>query len=455
VFKASFLRRAAAVTVAAGLLASGPQVAAQGLIRDAEIESIIRAYCTPLFAAAGLDVEAVKIYVINDRALNAFVMGGQNIFVTTGTLMSAKSPNQIIGVLAHEIGHITGGHLARMADELKNASTQAMVAQILGLLLAAGAGSSGGAGAGAAVGMAGVHIAERSLLAYSRTQESSADQAAVQFLDRSGQSSRGLYEFFETIGEQEGLAASRQNPYVRTHPLTRDRMEFVHNHWQKSRLRDAPDPPPFTVAYQRMRAKLYGFIEPTDRTLKEYKAEDNSVPARYARAVAYYRVHQLDKALPLIDGLIAQEPKNAFFHELKGQMLFENGRVKEALAPYEEMVRLAPGQPLLRIGLAHVQIELNDPKLVQPALNNLKAGLSVDEANPTAWRLAATAYGRDNQMGMSSLSLAEYHLRLGRLRDAGGQAARAERMLPRGSAGWLRAQDIQNEAKYQRQQRDR
>jgi predicted Zn-dependent protease len=204
-----------------------------------------------------------------------------------------------------------------------------------------------------------------------------------------------------------------------------------------------------------MRAKLYGFVEPIDRTLREYKPEDNSLPSRYARAVAYYRVHQLDKALPLVDGLIAEEPKNPYFHELKGQMLFENGRVKDALAPYEEMVRLAPGEPLLRTGLAHVQIELNDPKLVKPALNNLKAGLSVDDANPTAWRLAATAYGLDNQMGMSALSLAEYNLRIGRLRDAGGQAARAERLLPRGSPGWLRAQDIQNEAKYQREQRDR
>jgi len=434
------------------VVAFGSPAGAQGLIRDAEIENTIRAYTTPLFNAAGLDPDVVKVYVMNDRVLNAFVTSGQNIFITTGVLMRAEKPNQIIGVLAHETGHIAGGHLARMSDELRYATREAFAAQILGLLLAVG---SGNAGAGAAVGMGGVHIAERSLLSYSRTQEASADQAGVQFLDRTRQSSRGLLEFFQILGDQELVTSSRQDPYVRTHPLTRDRVEFVANHVANSTLSNLPDSPQFVDYYKRMRAKLFGFIEPLDRTLKEYGASDTSLPARYARAVGYYRVSQLDKAIPLVDGLIAEEPKNPYFHELKGQMLFENGRVKEALAPYQEMVRLAPNESLLRTGLAHVQIELNDPALVKPALSNLNAALSADDSNPVTWRLAATAYGLDNQMGMSSLSLAEYNLRIGRLVDARGQAARAERLLPRGSPGWIRAQDIQNEAKNQREQRDR
>ena len=447
------LRVAAAATAfAVGTTAIVSHASAQSLIRDAEIEHTIRSYTTPLFGAAGLDPDALKIYLLNDRVLNSFVTGGQNIFITTGLLMRAESANQIIGVLAHETGHIAGGHLARMADELRYVQREALAAQILGLLIAAG---SGNAGAAAAVGMGGMHIAERSFLSYSRTQEASADQAALNFLNATHQSAKGLSEFFDILGDQEALAVGRQDPYVQTHPLTRDRAAFVSNFVAHSPLANAPEPPRFDDEYRRMRAKLFGFIEPLDRVLKEYKPGDNSNYARYARAVAYYRVSQLDKALPLVDGLIAEEPKNPYYHELKGQMLFENGRVKEALAPYEEMVRLAPNESLLRTSLAHVQIELNDPKLVKPALANLTASLNADDTNPVAWRLAATAYGLDNQMGMSSLSGAEYNLRIGRLVDAKGQAQRASRLLPRGSPGWLRAQDIENETKNIREQRER
>jgi len=448
----SFRTAAAATAFAVGALAAVSHASAQSLIRDAEIEHTIRSYTTPLFGAAGLDPDALKIYLINDRVLNSFVTGGQNIFITTGLLMRAENANQIIGVLAHETGHIAGGHLARMSDELRSLSREAMAAQILGLLLAIGAGN---AGAGAAVGLGGMHIAERSFLSYSRTQEASADQAALNFLTATHQSAKGLSEFFDILGDQEALAVGRQDPYVQTHPLTRDRAAFVANFVAHSPLANVPEPPRFEEEYKRMRAKLFGFIEPLDRVLKEYKPDDTSRYARYARAVAYYRVSQLDKALPLIDGLIAEEPKNPFYYELKGQMLFENGRVKEALPPYEEMVKLAPNEPLLRASLAHVQIELNDPKLVKSALSNLVASLNADDTNPVAWRLAATAYGLDNQMGMSSLSGAEYNLRVGRLVDAKGQAQRAQRLLPRGSPGWLRAQDIENETKNVREQRDR
>jgi predicted Zn-dependent protease len=204
-----------------------------------------------------------------------------------------------------------------------------------------------------------------------------------------------------------------------------------------------------------MHAKLTGFIDPIDRVVKTYKPDDNSIYSRYARAIAYYRASNLDRALPLVDSLITDEPNNPFFLELKGQMLFENGRVKEALPPYQKMVQLASNEPLLRTSLAHVQIELNDPSLVKPALNNLEAALQADPNNPTAWRLASVAYGLDSQMGMSSLAGAEYNLRAGRLNDARGQAQRAERLLPRGSPGWLRAQDIQEEAKRMRDERDR
>jgi predicted Zn-dependent protease len=449
----SFRAAASAVVVAAAaLVATHSPTAAQGLIRDAEIERTIRSYATPLFNAAGLDPAALNIYLVNDRVLNAFVAGGQNIFITTGLLMRAESANQVIGVIAHETGHIAGGHLARMSDEMRHLSNEALAAQLLGLLVAAGAGN---AGAGAAIGLGGMHVAERSFLAYSRTQEASADQAGLNFLTRSGQSARGLSEFFDILGDQEALAVGRQDPYVRTHPLSRDRADFVKNFVAHSPLSSTPEPPAFDEAFRRMHAKLTGFIDPIDRVVKTYKPDDNSIYSRYARAIAYYRASNLDRALPLVDSLITDEPNNPFFLELKGQMLFENGRVKEALPPYQKMVQLASNEPLLRTSLAHVQIELNDPSLVKPALNNLEAALQADPNNPTAWRLASVAYGLDSQMGMSSLAGAEYNLRAGRLNDARGQAQRAERLLPRGSPGWLRAQDIQEEAKRMRDERDR
>jgi len=422
-------------------------VAAQGLIRDSEIEITIRAFATPLFNAAGVDADSVRVYIINDRALNSFVAGGQNIFVTTGLLMRAEKPSQVIGVLAHETGHISGGHLARMGDELRNATNEALAATILGLLIGVGTGQGG---AGMAAGAAGMHVAERSFLKYSRTQEQSADQAALKFLDQTHQSARGLMEFFNIIGDQELVAPSRQDPYVQTHPLTRDRMDFVRNHVEHSPYANAPENPSYVDMFNRARAKLVGFIESLDRTLKVYPESDQSLAARYARAIAYYRVSRLDRALPLTDALIAQEPKNPFFRELKGQMLFENARVREALEPYQESVRLAPNEPLLRTGLAHVQLELDDPTMIKPALSNLNAALQVDDTNAQSWQLAAVAYGRDNQLGMAALSLAEYNLLVGRRPDARGQAARAERLLPRGSPGWLRAQDIQVQTKNER-----
>jgi predicted Zn-dependent protease len=424
---------------AASLLAAGPGWSAGlGLIRDAEIENTIRAFTSPLFEAAGLDPDAVNVYLIQDKALNAFVAGGQNIFITTGLLMRAENSLQVIGVVAHETGHIAGGHLARMADELRGASSQALIAQILGVLVAV---ATGQGGAAAAVGAGGLHVAERTLLQYSRAQEQAADQAALQYLDRTRQSARGLEEFFDILGDQELLASSRQDPYVMTHPLTRDRAEFVRNHVAQSPNSKVPPNPQFEDLFRRMRAKLVGFIEP-GRTRQVYPDKDTSLAARYARSVAYYRASRLDAALPLIDALIAEEPKNPYFLELKGQMLFESGRVKEALAPYTESVRLAPNEPLLRTSLAHVQIELNDPALEREALRNLMAALQKDQANPTAWRLAATAYGRNGDLGMSALSLAEFNLLTGKPVDARGQAIRAKRLLKEGSPGWMRAEDI-------------
>ncbi len=412
-----------------------------GLIRDAEIENTIRTFVTPLFNAAGLDPDAVKVYIIDQNVLNSFVTGGQNIFITTGLLMRAESAGQVIGVVAHETGHIEHGDLARTASELAGAQNEALAAQILGILLAVATGNAGAAVAGAA---GGAQLAERSFLRYSRGQETAADQAAVRLLDATHQSSKGLLNFFRILENESLLAGARIDPYLQTHPLTPERIDFVQNWVQHSKYTNTPVKPEFEREFDTMRAKLIGFIQPLGQVLRTYPDKDLSLPARYARAIAYYRAGDLGTALPLVDRLIAEQPDNPYFHELKGQALFEHGRLAEARTEYEEMVRLAPHEPLLRTELAHVLIELGDQANNKAALANLTAALQSDSTNAQSWQLAATAYGRDGQLGMSALSNAEYNLLIGRKGDARGQAARAARMLPRGSPGWLRAQDIEN-----------
>lgn len=414
-----------------------------GLIRDAEIETTIRAYAAPILNAAGLDAEAFNVHLVNSTVLNAFVAGGQRLFVTTGLLRRSENAGQVVGVIAHEAGHIAGGHLARMEDEMEKLGTLAMISQLLGV--AAGA-ASGNAGAGAAIGLGGMQVAERTFLHYSRTQESSADQAGVSFLDNAGLSSRGMQEFLEILSGQEALISSRQDPYLLTHPLTRDRVAFVEHHVAGSRLANKPMPSGFEEMHRRMVAKLDGFLDAPETTLRKYHEDDRSTAARYARAIAYYRIPDLERALPLIDGLIVEEPKNAYFAELKGQILFENGRLAEAEPNYRRAVELLPDVPMLRTELAHVQIEMNRPELLDSTIASLNEALRVDRFDALAWRLAATAYGRKGEMGMSSWALAEHNLLTGQPRAAKALAERAMKLLKPGSPGWLRAQDIASQA---------
>ena len=419
-------------------------------IRDAEIEHTIRTYASPLLRAARIEQRDLGLHIVNDKALNAFVARGQRIFITSGLLMSAKRPDQIIGVLAHEIGHITGGHLARLEGALNDARSQALIGQIIGIAFGILAKD---AGVGAAGTAAGTGVAVKSLLKFSRVQEQSADQVAVNLLDQTQTSARGLLEFFELLQDQELLVRARQDDYLVTHPLTQNRIEFVRNHVARSPYSDMKLPSILQAMHDRMVAKLKGFINPPSQTLYEFKANDTSVMARYARTVAYYRDARIAQALPLIDGLIADAPNDPYFHELKGQILFENGKIKEALPSYKKAVDLKPNQPLLRVGLAHAQIEMNQPGLIPEALRNLEQAIRYDQFMPLSWRLAATAHGRSGNLGMSALALAEYNLLLGRNLDALRQAKKAQRLLQKNSPSWLRAQDIAGTAERARQKR--
>jgi predicted Zn-dependent protease len=441
----SLVRRLLAGLIAC-LLAGQPALAQNrvSLIRDAEIEGTIRAYAAPLFAVAGLDPDAVQVYLVNDGRINAFVAGGQRLFLNTGLIMRAKNPNQLAGVIAHETGHIAGGHLARLQDALSQATTAAIISMLLGIAAAALAGD--GKAAGAAI-IGGTSLAERNLLYYNRGQESAADQAGMSYLDRTGQSSRGMLQFFELLENQELMAAIRQDPYLRSHPLTRERIDAVRAHVQRSRHSDAADPPELIARHARMIAKLRGFLQGPSETLRQYPVADRSLAGRYARAIAHYRMPDLRRALPEIDGLIAEFPADPWFHELKGQILFENGRVPESEAPYREALRLAPAEPLLRYGLAQVLLERNSAPGATEARALLNEAVRHETRNPSFWRLLAIAYGREGNIGMAALSLAEQASAAGRHRMALQQSIRALGVLPRGSPGWLRAEDLRDEAR--------
>ena len=421
------------------------EAASQGprLIRDAEIESIIRSYAAPLFQAAGLNPNAIDVYLIQDRRLNAFVTAGMKMFINTGLLMRSETPLQVIGVIAHETGHIAGGHIVGRKEESENALLKVIATQLLGIGAAI---ATGRPEAGIAVMAGGQDLALKDLLSYSRGQEQAADQAAVRLLEATGQSPIGLVEFMQILGGQEILLASNQDPYLRTHPLSYERVAFAEQAVRMSPYADAPPPADLVTKHARMRAKLIGFLEPASRVFQVYPKTDQSVPARYARAIVYLRAPDLDKALPLIDDLLAEQPKDPFFHELKGQMLFESGRVTEALPSYEAAVRLKPDASHLRQSLAQIQIEMNTRDMDRAALVNLDALLSHDPNNPFAWRLASNAHGRLGEKGMTSLALAESALARRHLPDAREQAARAQRLLPKDSPAWLRAQDVANEA---------
>jgi predicted Zn-dependent protease len=412
------------------------------MIRDTEIENTIRMYAAPLLSAAGLEPDAFYVHLVNSPELNAFVARGQRLFITTGLIRRSQNADQVIAVMAHEIGHISGGHLARLKGAIDDASTAAIITQALGLAIGV---LSGQGGAAVAVGGGGQHVIERSLLSYSRGQEQAADQAAATFLDQARLSSRGMAQFFNILANQEYLHSSRQEAYVRTHPLTRERVRFAERHLQTSQFANAPTPMRYIIAHRLMVAKLDGFMGSPPQVLAQYKESDKSVAARYARTIAEYRNYNLDAAVPMIDALIAEHPRNPYYFELKGQMLFENARIDEALTAYRESVRLLPGAPLLRTSLAHAMIESNRPELLEEALSHANEALRVDQFIPLAWRLAGTVYGRRGEMGHSAWALAEYNLLIGRSRLALSQAKRAIKLLKQGSPSWLRAQDIVNQ----------
>jgi len=399
---------------------SGPTSAkAVSFIRDTEIENTIRLFSSPIFEAAGLNIADIQIHIISDPALNAFVAAGQRLFINTGLLMRAEHAGQVIGVIAHETGHIAGGHLVRLHERLRGSTARAVLTTLFQGVAAS----------------------------YTRSMEQSADQAAVSFLDEAGYSGKGLAEFLRTLSKEEALSTGDQDIYLRSHPLTRDRIKFMNDHVAKSKLSDKPMPVDVQQAHDRMRAKLKGFVNKPARTLREYKADDPSFSARYARAIAFKKLHRIDESLALIDGLLAEAPNDPFLYELKGDVLQDANRVAESIPPYEKALEILPWAALIRISLAQSQLEAKDPALGDAALENLLDAVRYEPDIPLLWRLLATAYARSGDQANVMLALAEEAMLAGKKSEAQQRAARALEMLPEGSASWRRAQDIQNAAR--------
>jgi predicted Zn-dependent protease len=436
--KARLFLRCVPLLLAALLLvqpAGSPAAREVGLIRDAEIEHTLYELIGPILEAAGLGRNSVQLYIVQDPQLNAFVAGGMNLFINTGLLMRTANSDQVSGVMAHEVGHIAGGHLSRIPQ----AANRATAEMILGALLGAAGAVVGAPELGAAIIAGGQTYAQSNFMRFSRGQEQAADQAGVSYLDRAGISSKGMADFFHVLEKENVLAVSSMSPYLQSHPLTRDRITFVENHVANSRI--AEQPPGQAEAHARMVAKLRAFLDDPRRVLQRYDGDD-SVPARYARAIAHYRLPDLDQALADVDGLLAEYPDDPYFHELKGQMLFENGRTAQAIAPYRESVRLAPGSPLLEIGLARALVETGGDGTNQEAIGYLEDAVQHEPTNAFGWRMLGIAQGREGIEGLSNLSLAEYALLIGKPKDARLYARRAEGQIDPSDPAWLRLQDV-------------
>ncbi len=423
-----------------------PSASAQELntVRDAEIEATIRAYADPIFDTAGLDASGIRVILVQDKRINAFVAGGLNLFINTGLLMEADRPNQVIGVIAHETGHIAGAHLSRIQEELENATIQQIIAMVAG---AAAGVASGNPEIGAGTMQLGRDIVLRNILKYSRTQESAADQAALRYLDATGQSARGLLEFFEKLEGQEYLLGDAQDPYLRTHPLTADRVDAVRAHVATSPYADAPDSPEFVHLHQRMLAKLRGYLLPGYEVDHYYPKSDQSAYARYARAIALYRASRLKEAARLMDSLLAEAPDDPYYLEQKGQILRDGGDLAGALPLYRRAAELLPQETLLAFETAQIEVESEDRATIELAIRRLEMVVGREPRNAGAWYYLSIAYGRAENFPMSALASAEHAMALGSWREGWGQAKRAIALgLREGTPGWLRAQDIIAEA---------
>jgi len=437
----SAFRVAMAATLAATMALQPVAARAQSgqgetLIRDTEIEAIIHKDVDPILRAAGIDPKGVQVVIIGAKEPNAFaaprVMG-----VTTGLILESKNPNEVQGVMAHEVGHLAAGHSFR-SGEMAHAG---MVPMILTMGLGVLAALAGAGDAAAGLITSAPYFGALGQVSYSREQEGRADQAGATLLEKAGLSGRGLAEFFNNFRYQEVFAEYRRYRYFIDHPLSSDRIESLQTRVAALPHYDVKDSPEALAEHEVMKAKLDGFINP-QVSLGKYSETDKGLPARYARAIAYYQTKEPDKALKRVDELINDYPDNPYLYELKGQILFEFGRVPEAEAPQRRSVELKPDAPLLRVNLGQTLIALDDKKKVAEGIAALRVALQQEDDNSVAWRLLAEAYDKTGDAGMARLATAEYAYSIGNMRDARQFAIRARERLDKGTPEWRRATDI-------------
>lgn len=428
------------VAVVASISFSAPVAAnaqdGESLIRDTEIEEILLKDSVPIFQAAGLDPKSVHILLVGSKELNAFAAPGI-MGINTGLIRQSENPNQLRGVIAHEVGHLQAGHSFRSGDMMRAGLKPMILTMGLGVLAAL----AGAPDAGAVLLGNASFFGQLGALGYSREQEGRADQAGATLLEATGQSGRGLVEFFDNFRYQEVFDQSRRFAYFRSHPLSSERIDALRSRVERLSHYEHVDSPDDLAEHEIMKAKLEGFMNPQSALIK-YKESDRSYPARYARAIAYYQMKEPDRAVAQIDSLLTEQPNNPYLWELKGQVLFEFNRIQLAEEPQRKSVALKPDAPLLRINLGQTLIGLNDPKKIEEGVQELKRALIAENDNAVTWRLLAQAYDQQGKDGEARLATAEQYFSLGAPQEARVFAMRARELLTKDTPEWRRATDI-------------
>ncbi|RZJ06381.1 MAG: M48 family peptidase [Brevundimonas sp.] len=419
------------------LLATASPAAAQNAIRDTEIEGIIHEWSDPVFTAMGLEPSEIEILLINENDLNAFATRGRILGVNTGLILRTRNPNELLGVIAHEAGHIKNRHTLRDGAQAAGMQPMLMTMALGALAIAAGAPDAGAVLLGNSQ-----YFGTLSALRYMTHQEGEADNTGARALQNAGESGRGLLSFFENFRSQEVFSDARRYPYFRSHPLSSDRIENLRRFVAEQSNYNHQDSPERMAEHALILAKIHAFMDAPNQTLRDFPESDVSLPARYARAIALYRDGQTDRALAAVDGFLTEQPENPYFWELKGQILFEEGRAADAIGAHQRAVELKPDAPLLRINLGHALIETGDPAKLDEAVNQLKRATALEHDNTMGWRLLSQAYASQNKEGEARLASAEMYFAMGAQQQATQFALRARDMLTPGTAEWTRAMDI-------------
>lgn len=414
---------------------------AQQILRDAETEAFLADISAPLIKAAGLSPNNVQVLLIGDPSINAFVAGGQIVWIHSGLLTAADSANQVQGVIAHELGHIEGGHVIRSSENIKTATGITLVSLLLGAATLA----AGGGAAGMGIMAAGQQAAVGKYLAFSRAQESSADLAGARYLSTAGISGRGSLEFFKKLQNQEYRYRMRDDAddgYATTHPLSSDRIAILSDLYQKDPAWNARTPPEIEARFARIKAKLFGFVSDPALTLRTYPASDKTIPAHYARAYAWHKSAYPDRTMAEVSALIAAAPHDPYFLELEGQVLLENGHPADAIPPLREAVRLTNSQPLIAVLLGHALIATEDSSHYPEAEQVVRAAVAKDRENPFAWYQLGVIYEQKGDTARAALATAERAALQGDDDAALRSAQVAMAGIPKGTGDYLRAQDI-------------